>query len=160
MEALLRADPAQSQRKISFGVATLQLPDGYAVGDFREHRLVCRESPPMRGRHAVEISPGTALGQRLGRITVDRQVERHQGRDAGRRQILGKIKAVAVHDVNRPLPQCLLDPVPMLLLSPAPQFLGEFRWKRSGGRSEERRVGKEWRSRWATYQKKKYERRQ
>ena len=46
-----------------------------------------------------------------------------------------------MHDVNRPLPQGLLDPVPMLLLSPAPQFLGEFRWKRSGGEQLTGRFG-------------------
>ncbi len=72
---------------------------------------------------------------------VDRQMQRHQGRDAGRRQILGEVVAMAVHKVDQPLLQCLLDPLPVLLLSPVPEPFGELRRKRTGGNQFTGRLG-------------------
>jgi hypothetical protein len=64
---------------------------------------------------------------------VDGQMQGHQGRHIERRQVVRKIMSMAVHEVDRPLPQRVSDPLAVGPLRPPPQFLGELRQKRVRG---------------------------
>ena len=47
VKALLGADSTQGQRKSPLGVVSLQLRHRHAIRDFRQHRLIRQESPPL-----------------------------------------------------------------------------------------------------------------
>jgi hypothetical protein len=116
VKALFGADPVQTQGELPPCVAGLQLCHWHAIWNLRQHRVTVGKAPPLRARDAIEIQPGASRRQRLERVVIDLQVKRHQGRQSGRRQIFGKIVTMAVHHVNRPPLQGLLDPAPMQLL--------------------------------------------
>ena len=132
---------AADRPKSPLGVAALQVADRDAVRNFRQHGFTGRETPPLRARHAVEVPPGAGFRQHLTGIVVGRQMQCYQRRDNGRRQILGKVMAMAVHEVDRILPQNLFDPLPVSALRPAPEVFAELLRKRLGSNQLTSRFG-------------------
>ena len=113
VEALLRADAPERQSKAPLGMAGGGRIDRNPVGHDRQQLGLARPSRALRCGDAVQERVRTLQPEHIRRIPVERQVQGHEHRRAGRRQVFMEIDAVHVHDVDPPAAKRVLDRPPM-----------------------------------------------
>jgi hypothetical protein len=109
VEPLFGADPAHGQGRAAARMAGLQMLDRNPVFDVRQHAREIHKTPPLRGRDAVEEGMRALHRHRSRRVELHRQVQGHQGRNPGHRQMVGEVERMAMDQVNRPLRQRPFD---------------------------------------------------